>query len=114
MKSVYVKSKSIVFPCGCGKIPYKSSLKLEGFLWAQGLGDRDYLDGEGMVAGTSMVQDVWGIDCSALHRSGSKGQLIRLAVPAPQPLTTWSQALLTTYWKPSVQTYEPVWGLGRR
>lgn len=59
MKRVYVKSKSIVFPRGCDKISYRSSLKQGGFLWAQGLGGRDYLDGEGVVAGTSVVQDVW-------------------------------------------------------
>lgn len=75
------------------------------------------------MAGTSMVQDVWGTDCSALHRSGSRGQSNRLAEPAPQALTTYIQALLlksspasqhgTTYPKPSVQMYEPVLGRGR-
>lgn len=45
---------------------------------ADSLEDRVYLDGEGMVAGTSMVQEVCGIDSSAGHRSGSRGQLIRM------------------------------------
>lgn len=42
-----------------------------------GLGDIDCLDGEKILAGTCVVQEACGVVSSALHRSGSRGQLTR-------------------------------------